>query len=592
MNTLEMYYDKDDIVVTPTRYPKSISRTAENVSIITAQDILAINAHTVTDVLNTVPGVQVVIRGGPGSTPVVLIQGSSQRHVLVMIDGVSQNLLTEGFADIGVIPVQNIERIEIVKGPASSVWGSSLGGVINIITKSPDDTRKFGGLVSASIGGRNTGDYRAEVSGKAGSLGYYLTGGGLVSDGLVFHNSIGSGNVYTKLELAATEKADLSFTFSYNGGSRGMGEVPAFDFSQDNDFNYIFSTLSLNYLLTDYLSLDLSLRAAKRENSIFTEQFSSGISVNDKNFKDTDFGGTAKITWTRKLHQFLAGIDFDLNQFKANDPTDSKQHLNKWAIFANDTFTLGKFSLIPGLRYDYTSTNGDFWSPSLGATYVPAENTILRAYAARGFAIPPLGLTPGGALYFSRNPNLKMETVWSYAAGFETSALRYFWLKTMFFRNDMNDTLSSEPLPDGSFTVVNKGKQRRQGVEAEIRTMPVYNLSFLAGYAYVDARDRTTGEEVNGTPKYTFDVGIQFNDKKSFQCTLKGHYIRWHFNPPDTGSFNAMLWDLNLAKKVFTGDNKTVALFFTTHNIFNSAQYSPPYRNPGRWFEGGIRFDF
>ena len=134
--------------------------------------------------LNTVTGVQVVIRGGPVSVSSVLIQGSAERHVLVMIDGVSQNSLSEGIADIGAIPVQNIERIEIVKGPASSAWGSSLGGVINIITKSPDDTRKFGGTVSASIGEQNTGDYRGEVSGKVGNLGYYLSGGGIVSDGL------------------------------------------------------------------------------------------------------------------------------------------------------------------------------------------------------------------------------------------------------------------------------------------------------------------------------------------------------------------------------------------------------------------------
>ncbi|HKZ16605.1 MAG TPA: TonB-dependent receptor plug domain-containing protein, partial [Geobacteraceae bacterium] len=145
MDILEMYYDKDDILVTPTRYPKSISRIAENVSVITAEYIKAINAHTLTDVLNNIPGVQVVVRGGPGSLSDVLIQGSAGRHVLVMIDGVSQNSLSEGAADIGAIRVQNIERIEIVKGPASSVWGSSLGGVINVITKSPDDSRNFGG---------------------------------------------------------------------------------------------------------------------------------------------------------------------------------------------------------------------------------------------------------------------------------------------------------------------------------------------------------------------------------------------------------------------------------------------------------------
>ena len=593
MDILEMYYDKDDILVTPTRYPKSISRIAENVSVITAEYIKAINAHTLTDVLNNIPGVQVVVRGGPGSLSDVLIQGSAGRHVLVMIDGVSQNSLSEGAADIGAIRVQNIERIEIVKGPASSVWGSSLGGVINVITKSPDDSRNFGGTVSASIGNSNTGDYRSEVSGKVGSLGYYLSGGGLISDGLLPHNSFHGGDMYTKVELAATDRANLTFTFSYNSGSRGIVEVPAIDKSYDMDFTYLFSTMSLNCLLTDDLSLDLSLRAAKREDKFFINQQSTGLTLSEPNNRDTVFGGGGRLIWTEKINQLLLGVDFDLGELKSDTISNGRQDLDEWAIFANDTLTLGNFSLIPGLRYDYTSTNGDFLSPSLGATFTLGENTILRAYVARGFTIPPLSFTSGEGPNFTGNPNLKMETVWSYSAGFETAALRYFWLKTMFFRHDMDDVLSTELLPDGLFTYVNKGKQRRQGVEAEIRTMPVYNTSLMAGYAYVDAKDRITGEEINGVATYTIDVGVQYDDKKSFQGTLKGHYIRWHVNPPETGSFNAMVWDLNLAKKVYTGIDRTVALFFTAHNIFNSAQYAiTPFRNPGRWFEGGVRFDF
>jgi vitamin B12 transporter len=594
MNTLEMFYDQDDIVVTPTRYPKSISRVAEDVSIITAADIKEVNAHTVTDVLLYVTGVQVAVRGGPGSYENVFIQGSAERHVLVMIDGVSQNGLAEGFADIGAIPVQNIERIEIVKGPASSVWGSSLGGVINIITKSPDDTHKFGGTVSGSIGSRNTGDYRGEISGEVGRLGYYLSGGGLLSDGLTTHNSFNGGNMYTRLQLAATDRADLTFTFGYNSGFRRVGNNPDLNVSQDEDFANLFSTISLDWLLINDLSLDLSLHAARREANMITYQLSTGLKQSDYDISDTVFGGNAKLTWTEKHHQMLAGVDFDLGELDGDIYTDGKQRLDKWAVFVNDTLTFGDFSLTPGLRYDYTSNSGDFWSPSLGATYTIAGNTILRADVARGFTSPPLSFTSSNHLNYIKNPDLKPETVWSYAAGFETTALRYLWLKTMFFRHDMNDVLTEEA-PSGRkpFTYVNKGKQRRQGVEAEIKTMPLYNTSLMAGYAYVEAKDRSTGGEITATPKYTFDVGIQYDDKKSFQATLKGHYIRWRIPPNEQGKFNAMTWDLNLSKKVFTHENRTIGLFFTANNIFNSAQFPIIYtRNPGRWFEGGVRFDF
>jgi vitamin B12 transporter len=593
MQVLRMFYNEDDILVTPSRYPKSISRVAEDVTIITADDIKAVNAHTVTDVLVYVTGVQAGIRGGPGSFQNIFIQGSAERHVLVMIDGVSQNTLAEGVADLGAMPVQNIERIEIIKGPASSVWGSSLGGVINIITKSPDDARKFGGTASASIGSRNTGDYRGEISGKVNDLGYYLYGGGLVSDGLTAHNSFHGGNMYTKLQLAATESTDLTFTFGYNSGFRGMFENPDANVSQDYDFANLFSTISLDWLLTDDLSLDMSLHAVRREANVIRYQLSSGLKEVDYNLSDTVFGGSAKLTWTEKHNQMLAGVDFDLGELNGDIYSDEVQHQNKWAVFVNDTLSLDDFSLIPGLRYDYTSNSADFLSPSLGATYTLAGNTILRADVARGFTSPPLSLTSSNFNGYLKNPDLRPETVWSYAAGFETTALRYFWLKTIFFRHDINNVLTIESLSSQLFTYVNKGKQRRQGVEAEIKTMPIYNTALLAGYSYVDAKDRDTGEEIIGTPSYTIDVGIQYDNKKSFQSTLKGHYIRWNIPPDAAGKFDAMTWDLNLAKKVFTSENTTIGLFFTAHNIFNSAQYPIKYtRNPGRWFEGGIRFDF
>ncbi|MCP6657794.1 TonB-dependent receptor plug domain-containing protein, partial [Klebsiella pneumoniae] len=92
-------------------------------------------------------------------------------QVLVLIDGVSQTSTSSNFADVGAIPVQNIERVEIIKGPASTSWGSSLGGIINVITKSPEENRAAAGMVSASLGERFTGDYRGELTGTVGSFG-------------------------------------------------------------------------------------------------------------------------------------------------------------------------------------------------------------------------------------------------------------------------------------------------------------------------------------------------------------------------------------------------------------------------------------
>jgi len=595
MTTLGMFYEENDYVETPTRYPKSISKVAENVTVITAEDIKAINAHTLADVLYYVPGVQEQITGGPGSAANVFAQGSSARHVLLLIDGVPQNNLSDFVPDVGAVPVQFIERVEVIKGPASSSWGSSLGGVINVITKSADDERKFGGMVSASIGERSTGDYRSEVSGTAAGVGYYLSGGGLLSDGLLPHNGFHGGNLYTKLTYSPTERADLTFTLGYNRGARGFGDVPLFGISFDGTYQYLFTTLGLDYTINRDLSLNVSLRSSWRDNESYQKLIGTEFSLSGNDLEDRNCGAGVKLVWTPRSHEAVFGADFDSGHLESLSIKDGKQRLEKWAIYLNDTITLGKFSVTPGLRYDHTSTNGDFWSPSIGVTFSPLDSTVLRAYVARGFNTPPLFFTFGDGFFFAANPSLNMEKVWSYSVGLETTILRYAWFKSTFFRHDISDLLGSSQLADGRLTTVNQGKQRRQGVEVEVKTMPVFNTSLTFGYAFVDAEDRDTGESIYGVARNTFDVGLQFDDRKSNKAILKGHYTQWHGEPADNGRYTAMIWDLYLTRKLFSfsDERQTVEAFFSAHNLFNGAQYPAyPFRNPRRWFEGGFRFYF
>lgn len=595
LKVLQMFYKEKDLVETATRYPKPISQVAENITVVTAEEIEAINAHTLTDVLNYIPGVQVDSRGGPGSGANVFIQGSEFRHVLVMIDGVTLNNLSDNAADFGAIPVQEIERVEIIKGPASSSWGSSLGGVINVITKSPDETRSFGGTASASIGDRNTGDYRGEASGKSGDLGYYLSTGKLLSDGLTPSTSFDGNNVYTKLRWDATDKTALQFTIGYIYGVRGAGESQLYDFSVRQDFERLFSTLTLNHTLTDNLELHLSGRGLVQNDDLFRNRF-TGAPETKLTTNEETIGGSVKLVWRQAVHNLMVGVDYDNRKLDFNNRnlqsdtmSDGKQRLEKWAIFANDTIAVGRFSFTPGIRYDQTSSNGNFFSPSFGATYAPTENTILRASVARGFSIPPLFATFGIGLVSLPNPGLKVEEVWSYQAGVESAPIKYLWLKTTLFMHDISDVISNKPLGNNTFMAVNSGRQRREGVEVELKSLPLYNTSFLVGFAFVDVRDRDTGERVAGAARTTYDVGLQYDDQRSFSGNLKGHYIGWD---ADT-AHNAFIWDLYLAKKLFTWDERTVEVFFSARNLFNSSQfYFPEFRTPGRWFEGGVRFRF
>ena len=376
------------------------------------------------------------------------------------------------------------------------------------------------------LGSQNTGDYRGEVSGTIGTLGYYLTGGGLLSDGLQQHTMLQSGNLYTKLQWQPSDTSALTLTLDYSNDSRGFGEFPLFGISFFNRDNRFSSTLSLLQNLTDELSLDLAFRTLQTKTEIKMSPYLSDEALQNNRVDESTFGGSARLTSDQQWHTLVFGSDFNFGTSDSPLYSSGLQRLDKWALYINDTMKFGRFSLTPGVRYNNTSSNGDFWSPSLGATCTIADSTVIRGYIARGFSIPPLSTTFGTGFFSRPNPSLKMEKVWSYSAGFETAALKYLWLKTSYFRHDVSDALTSTSLPGDFFMTVNGGKQRREGFEVEIKTTPVYNLSLTGGFTFINAKDRTTGEIVKDVPRYSYDIGIQYDDSRIIKALLKGRYLR------------------------------------------------------------------
>ncbi len=600
MDVLKMIY-QDQELVTPTRSPKPISQIAENITVINADEIEAINAHTLADILYHVTGVQVDVRGGPVSTANVLIQGSDPRHVRVMVDGVTINNLSDDFADVAAFPVQHIERVEIIKGPASSAWGSSLGGIINIITKSPDPERKAGGSFSAAIGERTTGDFRADLSGTTGNFGYYIYGGGITSDGLTTNTRADKGDFYTKLQWQAFSHARLQLTSGYDKGSRGDGEVPFPPFgvlSQRDSFEYFFVTPSFVWDITDALELEIAGRVSTKRNKQYVSIQENGAELQRLIVDELSAGGSAKLNWRTGMNNVLAGFDYDSGAVESEAIKDSRQTQVRWALFANDTLALGDFAITPGLRFDHTNTNGDFVSPSLGLTYtIFGGKTTFRAYAARGFNTPQLGATFGNGLNSLQNPNLEVEEVRSYAVGAETALIKYLWLKATWFLNDIRNVITTEQLTTTppTFTSVNGGKQRRQGMEVEMRTSPLFHTSLSAGYTFIDATDRVTGQIIAGIPRHALDLGVDYNDNDSLRGALRGRYIWWNGtnDPTATGNYKAMIWDLDLARKFLEKQHLVLEAFFAVHNIFNGAQYTDSrFPNARRWFEGGLKCRF
>jgi vitamin B12 transporter len=267
--------------------------------------------------------------------------------------------------------------------------------------------------------------------------------------------------------------------------------------------------------------------------------------------------------------------------------------LNVVAVYGNDTITIGKFGITPGIRCDHTDRNGDFTSPSLGITYELATNTILRGCAARGFHLPNIGATVSDGVLYRHNPDLKPEKVWSYQAGIESGVLKYIWLKVFFFRHDISDAIVDVDLdPDaGTWTAVNTEKVRRQGIEAEMRTRKFHHVTLSGGVMYQHSKDLVTGDSVHEQPDYAYSVIIKY-DKKSFRALLKGRYVWWQ-NVGGTNPKSDFIMDVNLIKTFIRKENRMYEVYLTGHNIFDGSQYwDELFKNAGRWVEAGIRVKF
>lgn len=590
LRSLELYNGGEVDIVSIDRSPRPASQTAENITVVTTEEIKALNAHTLTDVLYTVAGVQVENPRTPGSFAYLDVQGSRFNHILVLIDNVPINILGENIADVASVPVQMVERIEVVKGAASSSWGSALGGVINIITKSPDPNHSVAGIASASFGSRDTVDARAEVSGTVDRFGYYLTGGKLRSDGLLPNNQVDLDSFYGKLTYDLPVRGSLTLTTGVTSNKTGLLQLDMLvpipnvpepdspdDFDivpvtakQDIDNRLLISSLTLRYPLMDRLDLTASLRGRKHDLDIYSRN-TLRPGVNHIGTEESAVGGSLILSWLDHLQRIVAGVDYDYIDAEMSQVTDAGEQLepqvHRVGVYLNDTLTLGAFAITPSIRFDHTGTGENLWSPSFGVTYAVTDNSVLRAYTAKGYSITSI------------NRSDSTEKVWTSQLGFETAEIPYLWVKATGFRNDTKDIqLETSPVRE---------RQVKLGYELELKTTPLWYTSLSLGYTYIDAENEDTERTIEGVGRHTLNLGVKYDDPRYLRALLFGHYIDWN----DQGQYK-IVWDLHLGKEIKLAPDSSLELFASIRNIFDSDQEFFPYKYPGRWGEVGVRCAF
>jgi vitamin B12 transporter len=563
------------------RIPRQLSHTAENTTVITSSEIEALNAHTLIDILSTIPGVQLENQIGSANAVYTRIQGSNYSHVLVLLDGIPYINLGDNYSDIGQIPARIIDRVEIVKGAASSAWGQALGGVINIITKSPDTDRKIGGMAIAAHGESKSNDVGGELTGTIDRFGYYLSGGYLGSNGFRPNTGFNSSNAHVKFSLDLPDQGRIGLLLNYVRHDRGDLAFTPFDYQSKDEARRLVLGLTLLKPLGNNLELKLDGFHSDNQIGVITATLSDNLPLQTVTNDERTSGAGVKLLWRLSNNLLTTGIDYQHARIHSNDAlvqTDIlNRHADRYGFYLNDTYTLGPTAVSAGMRYDLTGSSGNQFSPSFGITWRLGESTILRGYTAKGFSLPAFTVNQGS------------ERVWTSQVGIETSAIPNLWLKGTLFRNDTWDILKY----DSTSNTFQKERQIKQGVELEARSTEFLNTSFRSGYSYVDARHSEDNSVVRDVPTNTLHIGVRYDDHKYFKALVTGRHIFWNSESFRNGMYRGLLWDLHLNATPFSGDFKGFELFFSLRNIFNGSQYQDEiYRNNGRWAEGGMRFRF
>jgi len=584
---LKLFFEEEELVEVATRSPKPISQIAENVTIITAEEIMAMNAHTVAEVLNRTAGIFVDFAGRDfANRSFIHIHGSDYEHILVLLDGIRWNHPSADSNFTNQIPVQIIKRIEIIKGPASSAWGSALGGVVNIITKDTGKSQTPSGLISGSYGEHNSLDFRAEAAGTAGTLGYYLFAGRQESDGILDNKFFDNDNFYGKIDLHPTENIGLNLTLGYTNPQYKVSHVPQVDYDFKETFNdrVFFYTAVLDLFFSDELSLSISAHRFEDAVKSIVHIISTGEIDGKEKWDAQTKGIRSRLVFNRKQHTVVLGAEYerrdndDINELINSQPLENSEEI--WAIFANDTIRLQKTTITPGIRYDHLSVAQDIFSPSLGITYRLNDTNLFRFLVARGFRKPTLDL-------LKDNPSLEKDKTWSYQAGFETTAVKYASLKTTFFYHKTDDYWDKK-----DDVYVNSVPYKRKGVELEIKTHPFYHLSLIANGTYVRLEPGNRAD----ADLYDANLILAYDNPRVIRAILAGHYNWWgtEFSPEeDNGDYGRFIWDLALTKKVFSKQRLDGELFFTARNLFNRPEFTyEVFPSAGRWVEAGLRVCF
>ena len=577
--TLEIVVVEDTPIEPPLNYPSAFS------TVIELEEFKG-EYNTAAEILSFSPGVVVRDFGGPGQLKTLSIRGSSNDQVVIMLDGVRLNSAIGGGVDLSTIPLNYVDKFEVVRGGASALAGSdAIGGVVNIVTKKTDEPFTFG---SATYGSFETFVINLGRAQKIGKFSYLVSLGHAQSKGdFEFKSVNGLKAKRINNEFHAESilgKADYDFEngwkigalneFFYDDrGVPGLGEFQQPNANQKDLRNLTSVNISKEKFINP--ELDLNVLIFNRYDNLEFKNPTPTVGVPiDTLSKTYSFGANPRLIWFAPYNQIFTFATELRGDVLRNDDFDNPKRFT-YSAFASDEISLldEKLLINPLVRFDLYSTQEEEtttdtgFSPKLGAIYSPKQFLSFKGNIGRSFRAPSFG-----ELFFPEegfiggNPDLKPETSYDFDIGFLLSHPRIAFELT-YFRSHIDDLILFVFVSAFRIEPQNIGKVNQQGVESSIAARPFDFLSLFASYTFLDGEVEDTGAQLPGRPRNKFDLraALSYDPLKLFWET---HYVD---KIPLSPFPNARTTDARTTHDIGTkGQWKNLFVTFEIKNLFNN----------------------
>jgi vitamin B12 transporter len=594
--------EAEPIVVTATRFDIPLDLSPASANVITSEDFEQKQIERVSDALREVPGLSVVQTGTAGQLTSVFTRGLRSEHTQVLLDGIPINQGLQGAFNFADLTIDDIDRIEVVRGPQSTLYGPrALAGVIQIFTK--QGTGLPGAMVAGEGGSYGTFREWGQSDGKIGNFDYSVGASRLDTDNARPNNNYRNTSAITDVGWSANEQLRIGSLFTYSVSDTGNP-------------NTIFDPRPIDHFLTErwLIGPHIDWKPTEWWDHKFIFSYDHERQLNDPNqdgfvgptralFERTqidyqnDLRSTSWLTLTSGFFysRVNAGQErpFVLQIF-GPQPTFVSDHTEEIAGFLQATLTpIKNLIFVAGGRFDHFNQFGGVWTYRVAGSYkIDRTNTILHSSVATGFS-PPSSQDK----IFGNNFGLKPER----DLGWDIGVRQELWQNRVgvgltYFHNDLSNAIGS----NGLFQTLNLGAAETQGLEAELRVQPIANLLFAMSYTYLDAENTSSkditqlqGARLPRRPRNEVYVSASYLWWKKLRTVIEAKFV----NAREELNFGGPNFDIedysfvNIAAEYEV--NPHVSIFGRIDNLANE-HYSEVFGFPalGRAAYGGVKVRF